>query len=730
MWADGVQLGISNTIYAYNHPHHMLLMLPGLIGISGDFVSKSLVVIVLLVSTCSAYYLSKYIFSTYFTKPQESTSNKFLTQYLPAFFTGCIYGYGPLGFNMLLSGGLTFLLSYAIAPLVLLLLLKAINNMTLKGILLASIGLAFIAGSMQIAILMNITLLILAITAPNKRNGLIALLAILFFQTLLMMYWIMPVVSDLDQLFVHPLATEEISLEKSIEFLETRTDPLPRVLTTEWFLKRDGTSFLSTEDINSILHPFWTIAIYLVVIVVFSTSLLYPKKVIILVSNLICLILVGFSAGAKSPIRDFVLMVYEYTPRPLIGMFRYPSYWIKLVPLYYAVLFGCAAISISRIGSKSRIVLSIVLGISVLMWTAPFWDGNLGNKIDVFNFPPELHQIDRYMLAEKENDRAFYLPPETGVRFEDTEYQTGGLVGIDMVLAYPPRPAFDIRRVWNKNSYDVIWRLQNSLLTSPPPSGISVILGIANIKYLVLRQDVHPSSASLGSKWDWESVNKVLKENDGEGIEIVEDFPNMSLWQNNNWWPRIYVTSDLIKVPKNSSIDCLTEISAFFNQQEYLAIVEDDIATGAYKYQFDEMNHDNQCIDTPKNTSHQYLAPNFRFRQVNPTKYKIQIEQSKDPYLLVFSDTYHPQWTMNIEPSTISSVISDRSRGYKEVQHILVNGYANGWWIEKPGTYEITIEFLPQQWYEIGVIISTVILMLSMIYVMLIHFRHRLERLQ
>jgi hypothetical protein len=280
-----------------------------------------------------------------------------------------------------------------------------------------------------------------------------------------------------------------------------------------------------------------------------------------------------------------------------------------------------------------------------------------------------------------------------------------------------------MRRVWNKNSYNVINLLQDNLLTSPPPPGLAGLFGITNIKYLVLRQDIRPASATLGSKWDWERVSSSLSESVDEGIEMVEEIPYMSLWRNNNLWAHIYVTSDLIKVPMDSSIDCLPEISAILENQDPWAIVEDDIAIGAYKYLAYEINQDNQCLISRQTTTRNSSVPDIQSWKVNPTKYKIQIEKSKDPYLLVFSETFHPQWVLDIEPSTSSPILSDKSPEYNMAQHVLVNGYANGWWIDKPGTSELTIEFLPQRWYKIGWIISIATLFLCFIYLIFIFIR-------
>jgi hypothetical protein len=49
--------------------------------------------------------------------------------------------------------------------------------------------------------------------------------------------------------------------------------------------------------------------------------------------------------------------------------------------------------------------------------------------------------------------------------------------------------------------------------------------------------------------------------------------------------------------------------------------------------------------------------------------------------------------------------------------HFIVNGYANGWYINKTGTYTITLEFQPQNLFYAGSAISVTTLILCIIYV-------------
>lgn len=49
--------------------------------------------------------------------------------------------------------------------------------------------------------------------------------------------------------------------------------------------------------------------------------------------------------------------------------------------------------------------------------------------------------------------------------------------------------------------------------------------------------------------------------------------------------------------------------------------------------------------------------------------------------------------------------------------HFIANGYANAWYINKTGTYTITLEFWPQKLFYIGAAISITTITLSTLYI-------------
>ena len=109
--------------------------------------------------------------------------------------------------------------------------------------------------------------------------------------------------------------------------------------------------------------------------------------------------------------------------------------------------------------------------------------------------------------------------------------------------------------------------------------------------------------------------------------------------------------------------------------------------------------------------------PAISFTKVNPSKYEIQIkEQGVSPYLLVFSEAYHPEWKIYYKNKEINA------------DHFIVNGYANGWYIGKEavlsgnGNYSLELIYRPQKFANAGMAISAVTIFILVTIVLISYF--------
>jgi hypothetical protein len=102
--------------------------------------------------------------------------------------------------------------------------------------------------------------------------------------------------------------------------------------------------------------------------------------------------------------------------------------------------------------------------------------------------------------------------------------------------------------------------------------------------------------------------------------------------------------------------------------------------------------------------------------EINPTKYKVKANFSV-PFILKFEKPFNSSWRANVNGHEYRSVqifaeespISDPTlnREYPAV---------NGFLIDKTGQLDITIEYTPHEWFQIGLVCSLATLGLSLIY--------------
>lgn len=97
-------------------------------------------------------------------------------------------------------------------------------------------------------------------------------------------------------------------------------------------------------------------------------------------------------------------------------------------------------------------------------------------------------------------------------------------------------------------------------------------------------------------------------------------------------------------------------------------------------------------------------AINLNFERISSTKYRVSVKNNSGTFLLVFSELYDKDWKAYINNPTESVKFNQ----IPSENHIIVNGYANGWVVENPGDLEIVIEFWPQKLLYIGLLVSSI----------------------
>jgi hypothetical protein len=100
---------------------------------------------------------------------------------------------------------------------------------------------------------------------------------------------------------------------------------------------------------------------------------------------------------------------------------------------------------------------------------------------------------------------------------------------------------------------------------------------------------------------------------------------------------------------------------------------------------------------------------NVTFTKQSPTDYIVSIATTK-PTILIFNQTYDDRWKLE----------------QFDHNHIKANVYANGWIIDRPGTYNLRLEYVPQRYFERGILISAVSFVFSIVTLIWVFLKKRL----
>lgn len=118
----------------------------------------------------------------------------------------------------------------------------------------------------------------------------------------------------------------------------------------------------------------------------------------------------------------------------------------------------------------------------------------------------------------------------------------------------------------------------------------------------------------------------------------------------------------------------------------------------------------------------QPFNPDFRiasapFKRYGPSRLVVGPFQIAQPMVFVFNEKFHPGWKAyrlkypekyHTGFYTFLNVFHGRLEHTEIKEHFMLNGYANGFYLPASGTYNILLEFAPQNDYDIGLLISLV----------------------
>jgi hypothetical protein len=183
-------------------------------------------------------------------------------------------------------------------------------------------------------------------------------------------------------------------------------------------------------------------------------------------------------------------------------------------------------------------------------------------------------------------------------------------------------------------------------LSSNDTSNFSEELAVLGIKYVMVRLDYNPESIA---SWYTTNITTLISNlNKTEGSSYVCKIGQRVIYEVKDPYPLVYATS--MPIGSNQSI-----------------------------YPF------------PNNPPKILSDPVVTYSVVSPIFYEVNVQNAKVPFVLVFGNTFDSGWQLGYDGPA--------------AEHLLVYGFANGWLINKTGSFNLQIYYAPQRIYEITTIL-------------------------
>jgi len=414
-----------------------------------------------------------------------------------------------------------------------------------------------------------------------------------------------------------------------------------------------------------------------------------------------------FAKGSHSPYGNLIPTLI--TKMPFLGMFRATySKFIYFAVFSYSVLFSFSVIelynSLKRKTKRFKFFL-ILIPFILIFYNYPFFYHGVVNKNFLTNIPQSYLKLPNSLNGDLTDFKILSLPPAPKgagllLRWSRDNYY----VGPHPDMFFFDRPVIDgywfIRQEFFGLTPDDSWtgarfeKQIRSILNYAP---------ILNIKYVLVHKDF-VNKYSFGKdnvrKIDGTLKANVLKKElvKIKGLKLIEDNSYFALYElpESYFLEHIYIPNLVLPLNKNKPI-----------------LLDKKKALTAQK------------IKLPKYFSH---TPDLEFVKINPTKYQLKISKANGLFPLVFSETYDKGWKIYQSKTILGSWFS---QPIFEKDHIIINGYANAWLIDPnklcqdskckknaDGFYDINliVEFLPQRFFYIGLFISSLTLIVCLLY--------------
>ncbi len=576
-----------------------------------------------------------------------------------------------------ISNHIFMVLGMALAPLIIITYVSLLNRGGVSYLKIFSTSLLLtglsVVSTHNIHYVVPVLLFISAyyiIVASNKKRTKVLLSSTLFFCFYIGLnsYWIVPIAYESFSSEIQPAYNFSVNQIERLSQLNTFPNVVQMIGGGAWNLP------LMFPDENSYYLGF------LIPIISLSAIGLFPSNKFVI---LLAIMLVGFlvlALGTNSPFRYWELG----TPLSnVMWLFRDPSRLIQFIVLIYSIFLAFTIYRTISAKKKFSKVISILLisfiliSISTSFSTYTFIN-SAGGRFAPSTLPAALTDLESFLRNDTGNYKVLWLPLRTYLIY-DWNKANDEIAG-NIYVKSSTKATYDSISSQSSRDIEFLEDLYSNIFRTPKTDKIGEILNIYGIKYVIVFTDLV----------------------DRQQIEAERIISTMDLQQDTN----LVNQFGPYYVYKNSVFDSDNAVQFYASTMSTVQFYASTMSAAISNYSVFELDSFLAALRTEAENS---PDPQLEVIQQSPTHYLLRVN-STTPFLLVFTETYDPLWKIKIDSSTpVSSIPA----------YYFLNGFA----IDEPGQHMIEIEYTPQTWFNIGVVISVITLLVFLSYGMIYIFK-------
>jgi len=616
--------------------------------------------------------VSMYVFTRVLSQENESSSK------VGCFISALFYMLNPY-VAAIWSGGNQFLLfGYGALPLVLAIVTRAVQNPAQwrrYSVMTSVASLSFVTTASFPAMYLIIWGVVLAyflmcvyILRVPFRAMVRFLASSLFLIVAVNLWWVIPLFAFVNTNFPGgpPLYTlSQVPAMSKIEFEMSLNSAYTSVLNVmrlfgnwPWFVEEYG--YFYTRHYG---NPFLLAVSLLPAILMALTLLMNSRNRTVLMFTGFLVLSVFLAKGVQPPLSTLNRVLYLKVPYGWLFLNNFQLF-VSIIVLSYSVHIAFFIPNLLRKFRSKRLtmygtyVLATAICLLFLMNSFPLLYGQ--EILPTYVLPPYYDEFSAWAGAQ-EGDFKFILFPET----QFYESYRWGYFGPGIMQYFAQQPVLTGTPIPYEHT---IVRIIHDTVQRNETGSLARLLELTNVKYVLIDYD-------LGNELQDYITQLELVFAKATHLKQVNKFGSIAVYENELFLPRIYARSRAYLT--NSHINELPEL---------LRVVPNDTAIFfANQLSLEQM----QLVNRVTNET---STAKISFESLSSTSYVVKVRASS-PFFLILSQPFLPSWKAYVN-------------GVELRTHLVCNGFANAWYVEEFGEFEVQIEYAPQRILETSITIA------------------------